>query len=116
MSALNYTKEQVDQIVKEAQLAAKQAAMDYFYDRLKGQDQFACGFAWVNIYKVRGNTKVGRALKEAGIRPSYTGGLQMWNPSGMMVQNVDTLEAGADAAAKVFQKYGFEAYAGSRLD
>jgi hypothetical protein len=34
----------------------------------------------------------------------------------MGVQNVDTLEAGADAAAKVFQKYGFEAYAGSRLD
>jgi len=29
---------------------------------------------------------------------------------------VDTLEAGARAAAGVFEKYGFEAYAGSRLD
>jgi hypothetical protein len=29
---------------------------------------------------------------------------------------VDTLEAGAAAAAAVFKKYGFEAYAGSRLD
>ena len=28
----------------------------------------------------------------------------------------DTLEAGANAAAEVFRKYGFEAYAGSRLD
>jgi hypothetical protein len=26
------------------------------------------------------------------------------------------LEAGAEAAAKVFEKYGFKAYAGSRLD
>jgi hypothetical protein len=40
----------------------------------------------------------------------------MWNPSKMMVQNVDTLEAGADAAAQVFKRYGFTAYAGSRLD
>jgi len=55
-------------------------------------------------------------MKEAGIRKSYTGSFQLWNPSGLPVQNVDTLEAGADAAAKVFQKYGFTAYAGSRLD
>ena len=116
MSVTNYTKEQVEQIVKEAQTAAYKAAMEFFYDKLGGKDQYACGFAWVNIYKVRGNTKVGRALKAAGIRPSYTGGLQMWNPSGMGVQNVDTLEAGAEAAAAVFTKYGFEAYAGSRLD
>jgi hypothetical protein len=34
----------------------------------------------------------------------------------MPVQNVDTLEAGAEAAAKVLRKYGFEAYSGSRLD
>jgi hypothetical protein len=34
----------------------------------------------------------------------------------MAVQNIDTLEAGAEAAAKVFEKYGFQAYAGSRLD
>jgi hypothetical protein len=34
----------------------------------------------------------------------------------MGVQNIDTLEAGAEAAARVFEKYGFQAYAGSRLD
>jgi hypothetical protein len=34
----------------------------------------------------------------------------------MYVQNVDTLEAGAQAAADVFKRYGFTAYAGSRLD
>jgi hypothetical protein len=40
----------------------------------------------------------------------------MWNPSKYGCQNVDTLEAGAQAAADVFKKYGFRAYAGSRLD
>lgn len=112
----DYTKEQVAEIVREARQAAYEAAMKFFQERLGGKDQFACGFAWVNIYGVKGSTKVGRALIENDVRKSYTGGLQMWNPSGMMVQNVDTLEAGAEAAAEVFKRYGFEAYAGSRLD
>jgi hypothetical protein len=34
----------------------------------------------------------------------------------MYVQNVETLEARADEADQVFKKYGFTAYAGSRLD
>lgn len=110
------TPEQIPQIVEEAKNAAHQAARNYFHEVLGGRDQLACGFAWVNIYKVKGNTKIGRALKECGIRPSYTGGLQMWNPSNFGCQNVDTLEKGAEAAAEVFKRYGFEAYAGSRLD
>ncbi len=112
----DYTKEQVAEIVKEAKAAAYQAAMKFFYDKLGGKDQYACGFAWVTIHGVKGSTKVGRALLENDVRKSYTGGLQLWNPSGMGVQNVDTLEAGAEAAAAVFKQYGFEAYAGSRLD
>ena len=115
MSA-NYTQEQVNEIVREAQEAARKAALDFFQTCLGGRDQFACGFAWVNIYKVKGNTKLGKMLKAAGVRQDYTKAFQIWNPSGMPVQNVDTLEAGAEAAAKVFTKYGFEAYAGSRLD
>ena len=110
------TPEQIPQIVAEAQQAAYAAAREYFDTVLGGQDRFACGFAWVNIYGVKGNTRIGRALKSQGIRPSYSGGLQMWNPSGFGCQNVDTLEAGAEAAAEVFKRYGFEAYAGSRLD
>jgi len=110
------TQEQVNQIVKEAQQAAYEAAMKFFHDKLGGKDQYACGFAWTNIYGVKGNTKLGKMLKQAGVKQDYTKAFQIWNPSGMFVQNVDTLEAGAEAAAKVFQKYGFEAYAGSRLD
>jgi hypothetical protein len=113
---MNYTKDQVEEIVAEARGAAYKAAMEFFYDKLGGKDQYACGFAWVNIYGVKGNTKLGKTLKAAGVDKSYTGAYQIWNPAGLGVQNVDTLEAGAEAAAKVFQKYGFEAYAGSRLD
>lgn len=113
---MNYTQDQVNAIVAEAKQAAFQAADKFFKERLGGKDQYACGFAWTNIYKVKGNTKLGKMLKAAGVRQDYTKAFQLWNPAGYGCQNVDTLEAGAEAAAKVFQKYGFEAYAGSRLD
>lgn len=113
---MNYTQDQVNAIVAEAKEAAFQAADKFFKERLGGRDQFACGFAWTNIYKVKGNTKLGKMLKQAGVRQDYTKAFQLWNPAGYGCQNIDTLEAGAEAAAKVFQKYGFEAYAGSRLD
>ena len=113
---MTFMQEQIKDIVKEAQQAAYEAAMKFYYDKLGGKDQFACGFAWVNIYKIKGNTALGRAFKAAGVKQDYTRAFQIWNPSGLPFQNVDTLEAGAEAAAEVFRKYGFEAYAGSRLD
>jgi len=113
---MSFTKEQVQSFVEGAKQEAYRAANKFFQERLGGRDQYACGFAWVTVYE-RGNTKMGRALKEAGFRPAYGGGLQLWNPSGMMVQNVDTLEAGAEAAADFLtQTLGVKAYAGSRLD
>ena len=76
-----------------------------------------CGFAWVDIYGIKGNTKLGKTLKAAGIeRSDYKKCFSIWNPSEHGAQNIDTKEAGAIAAAKVFEKYGFRAYAGSRLD
>lgn len=111
-----YTQEQINEIVEEAKTAAYIAADAFFKDKLGGRDQYACGFAWVDIFGIKGNTKIGRYLKEAGLRKSYTGSLQIWNPAGYGCQNIDTLEAGAEAAAKIFEKYGFRAYAGSRLD
>jgi len=110
------TVEQIPQIVEEAQLAANKAATEYFQNVLGGNDCCPCGFVWVNIYGVRSNSKIGKALQEAGFRKSYTKSLQLWNPSKFPCQNVDTLEEGAQAAAAVFRKYGFTAYAGSRLD
>jgi hypothetical protein len=113
---MEYTVQELKNIIAEAQAEARVAADRFFQDKLKGQDAYACGFAWVNIHGIKGNTKLGKALKEAGIKQDYTKAFSMWNPSGHPCQNVDTKEAGAEAAAKVFQKYGFQAYAGSRLD
>jgi len=113
---MNYTKEQIVAIVAEAKTEARTAATQFFQEKLGGVDRYSCGFAWVDIFGIKGNTKLGKAFKEAGVRKSYTGSFQIWNPSEMPVQNIDTLEAGAEAAAKVFERYGFTAYAGSRLD
>lgn len=113
---MNYTQEQVNSIVAEAKFEANQAAAKFFKEKLGGVDQYSCGFAWVDIFGVKGSTKVGKMLTAAGVRKSYTGSFQIWNPAGLGVQNIDTLEAGAEAAAKVFENYGFKAYAGSRLD
>lgn len=114
---MEFTQQQVNYIVEQARAAANLAARKFFNERLGGRDQYACGFAWVNIYGVKGNTRLGKMLTAAGVRKNtYEKAFQIWNPSGMMVQNVDTLEEGARAAAEVFKRHGFEAYAGSRLD
>lgn len=107
---------QVNTIVNEAKQAAREAAEKYFQEKLGGVDQYSCGFAWVEIYGIKGNTRLGKAFKAAGINKNYHGAYSIWNPAGLGVQNIDTLEAGAEAAAKVFEKYGFRAYAGSRVD
>lgn len=87
-----------------------------------GGDRYACGYAWVTIYpEHKGNTTAGRAerkvIEAMGFRKDYTGkAYEYWNPSKWGGQNVDVKEAGARAAANVLRKYGFKAYAGSRLD
>ena len=111
----------IQQVVQEAKMAAYQAADQLHKNTYQGRDCGACGFAWVTVYehggkRIHGNSKIATALKAAGVRPSYGGGLQLWNPSGYPVQNIDVLEAGARAAAEVFRQHGFVAYSGSRLD
>jgi hypothetical protein len=118
---MELTQNFVNHAILEAKEAAAQAADEFFRTRLGGRDQYACGFAWVNIWehngvKIKGNTKLGKMLKAAGVRQDYTKAFQIWNPSGSPVQNVDCKEVGAQAAADVLKKYGFTAYAGSRLD
>ncbi len=113
MTALTLTQEQVNAIVQEAMTEARKAAEAAL---AKYGDRDACGFAWTNIYKVKGNTKLGKMLKAAGVRQDYTKAFQLWNPSKLGVQSIGILEEGAQAAALVFRKYGFEAYAGSRMD
>ena len=107
---------QVQQAVQAAAIEARRAAEQYFQEKLGGRDQYACGFAWVNTYE-KGTTRLVRELKKHGFSKSYGGGYQWWNPSKMPVQNVECLEAGAVAAARVLtEQLGVKFYAGSRLD
>jgi len=114
----NFYKEQIISVVAGAKDYARDQANMFFQEKLGGRDQFACGFAWVDIFGVRSNSKAGKALIEAGFRKSYTGSLQLWNPGEMPVQNIDTLEAGADAFRDFFKAQFPEVtiYTGSRLD
>ena len=74
----------------------------------------ACGFAWVNIHGIKGNTRIGKMLKARGFSKSYTGGLQYWIST--MTQIVARKEAYAEAMASVLRRHGIQAYADSRLD
>jgi len=107
--------EAVQDALNEAGIQARTAAKEFLQ---KYGDRDACGFAWVNVYGVRSNSKLGKALQAAGFRKDYTGSLQLWNPSKAGSQSISVLEAGAEAYAKVLQeKLGLEkVYAGSRMD
>lgn len=107
----------IQTIVTQAVALAQTASQEYFQKELKGQDQYACGFAWVDVYVDRTNSKTAKELIRAGFRKDYKPRcLSMWNPGGLSVQNIDAKEAGANAMAEFLRTQGLEAYAGSRLD
>ena len=114
MAKLEYTQAEVTEILNRAMTEASNATQTFLATH---GDRDACGFAWVDIYGVKGSTKLGKLFKAAGLRKDWTGkAFQLWNPAKSGTQSISALEAGAEAAAKVFKQYGFEAYAGSRLD
>jgi hypothetical protein len=53
--------------------AARTAAQQFSDKHFGGSDGGACGFAWVNVYQVRSNSKMGKALSEVGFRKGYSG-------------------------------------------
>ena len=76
---MQYTVEQIKDIIAEAKTAAKQASQQ-FVDNWKattGGNEYGepmyCGFASTNIYGIKGNTKAGRAMKAAGLSKNYEG-------------------------------------------
>ena len=104
-------KEAVERGIQEA-VKASQAK----YAEIGG-DRYACGFAWVEVFVERTNSKEAKELIAAGFRKDYKPRcLSMWNPGGLPVQNIDIKEAGAEAMAEVLRQVGLKAYAGSRLD
>lgn len=106
---------QVEAAVAVAQAEAAKATREFL---AKHGDRDACGFAWVNVWGVRSNSKLGKALQAAGFRRDYTGALCFWNPAKSGTQSISALEEGAYAFARVLQeRLGLEkVYAGSRLD
>jgi len=111
-----FNAEAVQDACNAAEMAARVAAKQAY--TALGGDRGACGFAWVNIYGVRSNSRLGKTLQSFGFRKDYTGSLQLWNPSKAGVQSLDILEAGAYAYAEVIKsKLGLDkVYAGSRMD
>jgi hypothetical protein len=113
-TATEYNAGLVQDACNEAAIQARTAAKA-FYNQHGEHD--ACGFAWVDVYGVRSNSRLGKTLQSYGFRKSYTGSLQLWSPCGSATQSISIKEAGAEAYAKVLtDKLGIKAYAGSRLD
>ena len=115
MTAVAFDVVAVQDACNEAAQQARTAAKAF---QAQHGDRDCCGFAWVNVWGVRSNSKVGTALQAAGFRKDYTGSLQLWNPSKFPTQSLNILEAGAEAYAQVLRdKLGLEkVYAGSRMD
>jgi len=121
MTTLNVTTTNLNDYTVADLIVIKEAALQHARDAAEASVEANgelgyCGFAWINIYGVKGSTKLGRRMKQAGFEKDYTGAYSIWNPSGLGTQCMYTKEQGAQAAAKVFKAAGFTCYAGSRAD
>lgn len=79
-------------------------------------DRDCCGFAWVDVYHVRSNSKLGKLLAKYGFSKNYSGTLRLWNPSRHPTQSITAKEVGAGVLANALQTLGVTAYVGSRMD
>ena len=101
-------------LVAQGIVAAQQAGQAS-YQQVGERD--CCGFAWVEVYVERTNSKEAKELIAAGFRKDYKPKcLTMWNPSGLGTQSMTPKEQGAYAMAEVLSNAGLRAYAGSRMD
>lgn len=104
----------IQAIHNEAKTAAIQAENAYLAQH--GEPLY-CGFAWVDVFVDRTNSKEAKLLKEIGFKNSWRRKcLNLWSPGGYNGQSMDVKEAGAHAYAEVLSKYGFKAYMGARAD
>ena len=104
----------IQAIKLEAELAAKTAEDAYLAEH--GENAY-CGFAWVDVFVERTNSKEAKMLKEIGFGTSYRPKtMNLWRPGNYNGQSMDVLEVGARAYAEVLSKHGFRAYMGSRAD
>ncbi len=110
-------------IQQKAKMAGKTAIHDFLNDwnEKTGGNEYGepmyCGFAWVDVYVTRTNSKEAKLLESVGFKKSYRPKtMTMWNPADYNGQSMDCREVGAQAYADVLRAYGFRASMGSRAD
>jgi len=104
----------IQAIHNEAKTAAIQAENNFL---AKHGEMAYCGFAWVDVFVDRTNSKEAKELLKIGFKKSWRPKcLNLWSPGGYNGQSMDVKEHGAVAYAAVLEKYGFRAYMGSRAD
>ena len=104
----------IQAIHNEAQTAAINAEQAFIAQH--GEPMY-CGFAWVDVFVARTNSKEAKELLKIGFKKSWRAKcLNLWSPGGYNGQSMDVKEAGAHAYAEVLTKYGFKAYMGARAD
>ena len=116
------TFEELSSIFDKALTSATRAARHYHEVINEGEDRGCCGFARVEIEeykgkKIRGNTKVGKLLKEYGL--SQRSDKVFYFPIGafsLPTQSLEVKEAGAAEFARVLKENGFAAYDYSVMD
>ena len=97
-------------IQQKAKMAGKTAIHDFLNDwnEKTGGNEYGepmyCGFAWVDVYVTRTNSKEAKLLESVGFKKSYR------------AKSMDCREVGAQAYADVLRAYGFRASMGSRAD
>ena len=121
ISALNLSTLTLNDYTVEDLKTIRAAACQHAQEQAQGSIDYNgelgyCGFAWVNIYGIKGNTRLGKRMKAAGFEKDYTGAYSIWNPSGLGTQCMLAKEKGAEACAAVFRAAGFKVSAGSRAD
>ena len=105
----------VNATVTQARSVGGQAGLKYFNEKMGGRDAWPCGFSRV-IVKVKGSTKLGRALLEAGFRKDYGGGLCK-DFSGNIAQCMDVGVESNQAALEVLRtQLDLVGYVTSRMD
>lgn len=116
------TLEEFTSIMNKALTAASRAARHHHEVINEGEDRGCCGFARVEIEefrgkKIRGNTKVGKILKEYGLRQDHTNVFYVpITVQGLPTQSLDVKDAAAAAFCGVLTQNEFLAYDYSVMD
>ena len=108
--------EQIEEVFGLADVASTAASTKYLNETLGGKDAYPCGFGWVEIYGIRANSKIGKALADRGMRKDSYSKCFIFHSNTPNVQNMDVQYEGARAAAEVLKSFGLRAYATSRID